>query len=75
MNIEKNIHKIKCDVNGCKNMAEHRIEFKKLVRNSDMHICSSCLNALYSEMAKLIVPKSPQNMLVKSGFKTSKIKE
>ncbi|MCK9574965.1 MAG: hypothetical protein M0R51_03240 [Clostridia bacterium] len=75
MNITKNVYKIKCDVHGCKNNAEYRIEFKKLLRNSDMNICKDCLKSLYIEMAKIIVPKSPQNMLTKSGFKLVKNKE
>ena len=59
MEIEKCQKKIKCDFNGCKNMAEFSISTKK-VFSSKMHFCKECLNGLYLEIGKKLVPKAPK---------------
>ena len=37
--------------------------------SAGMYLCKDCMNNLYSELAKRIVPKSPDNMLNKRKVK------
>jgi hypothetical protein len=69
MEIKKTTNKTKCDINGCKNLADHTLKVNKMFF-SNMHFCNQCLNALYVSIGKTIVPKP-----IKTPFKTKKVKE
>ena len=63
MKIEKCEKKIKCDFYGCKNYAEFSVQTNKFFANK-MHFCKECLNGLYLEIGKNLVPKA-----IKTPFK------
>lgn len=63
MEVIKNSKKINCDIMGCKNIANYVIKYKRSFVNSGLHICKSCINDLYVSIGKVVVPKSPVNML------------
>ena len=55
-------YKIKCDMAGCKNLAKYAIRTGGIF-TYDLNICSECVVSLYTCLGKVIVPKSPVNML------------
>ena len=58
MLVEKSKTKIKCDVSGCENVCSYQIVNKKFVFDGSVYLCEKCLNKLYGEMGKYIVPKA-----------------
>ncbi len=64
--------KIKCDAMGCKNQAEYCIKFKKFIVASNMYFCKSCLKQIYESAGKILVPKSPEN-IIKKRIKEGKL--
>ena len=62
VNIEK---RIRCEMQNCKNMAEIRVEKEGFFRSSGFCICNECMKDMYLCFSKIIVPKSPNNMLNK----------
>ena len=58
MTVEKTKMKIKCDASGCKNLADFSIVNKKFIFDGSFYLCSSCMNDLYKEIGKFIVPKN-----------------
>jgi hypothetical protein len=64
--LEKNKYKVVCDIGSCKNIAPQAVNAKGFLRNAKFNICDECLKNLYEEIAKIIVPKSPKNMVLKS---------
>lgn len=58
--------KTKCDVAGCKNLAEN-IFCDELDTKKKICFCDDCLNLIYSAYSKRVVPKS-----VESPFKIQK---
>ena len=55
--------KVKCDFQGCGNMADYTIKLKRGLFGGSTDICQSCLNELYSLCGRFVVPQSPPNML------------
>ena len=62
VNIEK---RIRCEMPNCKNMAEIRVEKEGFFGSSGFCICNECMKDMYLCFSKIIVPKSPNNMLNK----------
>lgn len=49
-----------CDVVDCKSHASHKIcGFGKTKK--ELHLCETCLNKLYREIGKIVVPKAVEN--------------
>ncbi len=65
MTIEQVPYKAKCDMPGCKNVSSYVIRNKRFLASQNMYLCKDCMHELYSQIAKLIVPKSPKNILNK----------
>lgn len=62
--------KTKCEINGCKNLADFAF-VKENNTKVGICICKSCAKELYENVAKLFVPKS-----IPAPFKsTKKLKE
>ena len=55
----------RCDMSGCNNMADFKIELKRDKFLGTTDLCKSCLKDLYLLCGKYIVPQSPPNMLRK----------
>lgn len=63
MIVNNNTKKIKCDMAGCKNTADYTIECRRGLRGSGLYMCSTCMKDMYHAIGKIIVPKSPVNIL------------
>ncbi len=49
-----------CDVVDCKSLASHKIcGFGKTKK--ELHLCEKCLNKLYREIGKIVVPRAVEN--------------
>ncbi len=57
--------RLKCDMPNCKNIAEYKIEKEGFFRSVGLNLCKDCVNDIYKNLAQIIVPKSPDNMLNK----------
>lgn len=58
MIVEKAIKRVKCDASGCNNKCDYVIVNKRFVFDGNVYLCASCLNDLYGEISKYIIPKS-----------------
>lgn len=58
--------KTKCDVFGCKNMAQYSLNNKN-EKKSCLNICESCANSLYNAIGTIVVPQS-----IPSPYKTQR---
>ena len=58
MIVEKAAKRVKCDASGCDNKCDYVIINKRFVFDGNVYLCSNCLNQLYGEISKFIVPKS-----------------
>ena len=68
MVIEKVKNKIKCDASACENLSEYQIVNKRFVFDGSVYLCEKCLNTLYGEIGKFIVPKGVK-AIYKKGVK------
>ena len=49
-----------CDVVGCKSLSSHKIcGFGKTKK--ELQLCETCLNKLYREIGKIVVPRAVEN--------------
>ncbi len=67
MKVEECRHTVKCDTSGCKNFAKYYISTRGFLKN-EFAFCEECLKSLYSELAKLFVPRA-----IESHFKPDRI--
>ena len=63
--------KTRCDMHLCRNLAEYRIAagngaLSHLFGNAGLYLCHDCLVKLYEAIGKVIVPKSPDNLIKKA---------
>lgn len=63
MQIEKCVHKTKCDFAGCNNLADYSLSTKGILKR-DLCFCEDCLKGIYEAVAKMQTPKG-----TKSPFK------
>ena len=68
MTVEKAKQKIKCDASSCKNVADYCILNKKFIFDGSFYLCTQCMQQLYAEIGKFIVPKNIKP-LYKKGAK------
>ena len=67
MTVERAVKRVKCDASGCANKCDYVIVNKKFVFDGNFYLCSNCLNTLYNEIAKFIIPKSLKPIYKKGG--------
>ena len=67
MLVEKAKTKVKCDASGCNNVCDFTIVNKKFVFDGNVYLCEKCLNVLYAEVGKFIVPKNLKPIYKKGG--------
>ncbi len=65
MTIEEMTSTIKCSVPGCTMDAKYVVVNEKIFAKSRLCFCKDCAKKLYGCLGKIIVPKSPRNMLNK----------
>ena len=65
--------KVRCDMGLCKNLAAYSIAPSRPKASlpwrreaGGTYICEECLTALYAAIGKVLVPKSPDNMIKKA---------
>ena len=58
MLVEKTNAKVKCDASGCNNVCVYAIVNKKFIFDGSVYLCESCMNELYGEIGKYMVPKN-----------------
>ena len=59
--------KIKCDASGCENVCAYQIVNKRFVFDGSVYLCEKCLNELYGEIGKFMVPKNLKPIYKKGG--------
>lgn len=57
MIVERAKTRVKCDASGCDNLCDYVIENRRFVFDGSIYLCKDCLNTLYKEIGKFIVPK------------------
>ena len=67
MLVERTKGKLKCDASGCHNSSDFTIINKKFVFDGNVYLCEVCLNELYGEIGKFIVPKNVRPIYKKGG--------
>ena len=65
--VEKTKTKVKCDASGCGNFSEYQIVNKKFVFDGSVYLCDKCLNELYGEMGRFVIPKTVKPIFKKGG--------
>ena len=59
--------RVKCDASGCDNICNYTIVNKRFVFDGNVYLCEACLNVLYKEIGKFIVPKNLKPIYKKGG--------
>lgn len=67
MVVEKSKAKVKCDGSGCNNVCNYAIVNKRFVFDGNVYLCERCMNELYGEIGKYMVPKSVKPIYKKGG--------
>lgn len=65
--VEKSKTKIKCDASGCCNVCSYVIVNKKFIFDGNVYLCEHCLNELYGEIGKYMVPRNLKPIYKKGG--------
>ena len=58
MIVEKAKTKVKCDASGCNNICVYSIVNKRFIFDGNVYLCEKCLNELYTELGKFVMPKT-----------------
>ncbi len=69
MKIVEQENKVRCDVAGCKNLAEYSIVGEGGNKSQYINVCKDCLQEIHRECSKIFVPKSPTNIFNKPIYK------
>ncbi len=64
--------RIKCDVGGCKSLAEYSVFKEGANPRNYINLCKECMQEMYSLFAKESVPESPANILGTKGKRSVK---
>ena len=67
MLVQKTNSKIKCDASGCDKVCDFQIVNKKFVFDGSVYLCEKCLNELYGEIGKYMIPKTVKPIYKKGG--------
>lgn len=67
MEINKTNAKIKCEIAGCKNLANYSVSTCDSSRYN-FNLCENCLKELYKQFSKVVTPKSIKNVYQKGGL-------
>ncbi len=65
MELIKQTRRLKCDVGGCKSLADYSVIKRGGNPRNQLNVCKDCMLEMYALFAKEIVPESPANILSK----------
>lgn len=60
MQLNKCTKTTKCDFQGCENTAQYFVNTKGVLKR-ELAMCSECMQKIYTQIAKLQVPKATQS--------------
>ncbi|NCA67406.1 MAG: hypothetical protein EOM87_05020 [Clostridia bacterium] len=66
MELKKVNTPLRCDMPMCGSRATYSITAKGGLRSRQINICKNCLEALHNAISCELVPKSPDNFIVKA---------
>lgn len=66
MEIVNNSVKLKCDIPGCKNMANYSLICTDNKKHN-LNFCASCVENMNKQFCKILTPKSIKNIYQKGG--------
>ncbi|MBR7111065.1 MAG: hypothetical protein IKC83_04245 [Clostridia bacterium] len=72
MKLIKQTRRIKCDVGGCKNLAEYTLSKEGANPKGNVNLCKECMQSMYSLFSQELVPESPTNILNAKGKRSVK---
>lgn len=72
MKLTKQTRRIKCDVGGCKNLADVTISVEGANPKGNINLCKDCMQKMYALFASEIVPESPANILSSKGKRSDR---
>ncbi len=58
MIVERVKVRVKCDASGCNERSDYVIVNKRFVFDGNVYLCANCMNELYGEIGKYIIPKN-----------------
>lgn len=67
MLVEKTSVKVKCDASGCNNKSDFKIVNKRFIFDGNVYLCDKCMNELYGEIGKYMIPKNVKPIYKKGG--------
>lgn len=67
MEIKRTLTKIKCDMPGCKNLADFTVNSTDNLKHN-FYLCEDCLKKLNKQFSKILTPKSIKNVYQKGGI-------
>lgn len=65
MQVQRLNVKTKCEMPLCKKDAAYQFFVEGGDKRNSLNLCEDCVRELYGQIGKLIVPKSPKNVLNK----------
>lgn len=72
MKLIKQTRRLKCDVGGCKSLADYSVLKEGSNPRNQINICKGCMQEMYTLFAKETVPESPANILGSKGKRSVK---
>lgn len=64
--------RIKCDVGGCRSLADYSVIKEGGSPRNQINLCKECMREMYALFAKESVPESPANILSGKGKRSVK---
>lgn len=58
MKIVENSSRVRCELGACKNRATHAVALERVGLRGRLYMCEDCMNALYTAIGEVVVPKS-----------------
>lgn len=65
MKLERLNCKVRCDVGICNNSASFTLVTGGTLIKRRLNMCDKCMKKLYEEIGRVIIPRSPANILSK----------
>lgn len=67
MVVERTLGRQKCDASGCNNRSAYTIINRRFVFDGNVYLCEECMNELYGEIGKYLIPKNVKPIYKNGG--------